>query len=370
MIVYNLIWGFTTGGGIDKCYLQYHEILSVNHNSEVYSACVNIKSLNTNLYQLTNLGIKIIEINSRSDFSWLNKIANNIREVKPDIFFTHGFNGAIMALFLRYFKGVKLPLVTTYHGLYHAPTSKKIILKPIYNSLARFVYKYISKQTICVENMSRNYLIRKGVPKNKLSTVHNGIKLLNQLPSFKREKVNQIKNELLIISVSRINKVKGLNYLLEAIAKIKNKTEILFKYIMIGDGPELDNLKSLANELGISDKVHFVGHKNNVLSFLESADIFVLPSLSECHSISLLEAMRSGKAIIATDVGGNRESIRDQKEGLLIPSKNVNALSIALLKLLEDSNLRKQYANSAKARFENNFTEQVMKRKLLKILKS
>jgi len=370
MKIYNLIWGFTTGGGIDKCFLQYHDITSVDNSSEVYSVCVNIKSLNANLDQLNNLGIKIIDINSQSDFSWLNKIADNIKEVKPDVFFTHGFNGAIMALFLRYLKGIKIPVVTTYHGLYHAPTPKKKILEPIYNGLSRFVYKYISKQTICVEHKSRNYLIVKGVPKNKLATVHNGIKSLHELPLFEIEKDIRKKNELLIISASRINKVKGLNYLLEAIAKIKSDTEILFKYVMVGDGPELDKLKLLAKELGVLDRVSFVGHQNNVISWLESADIFVLPSLSECHSIALLEAMRSGKAILATDVGGNGESVRDQKEGLLIPSKNVNELSISLLKLLEDSNVRIQYGKAAKARFENNFTEQIMKRKTLKILKS
>ena len=370
MKIYNLIWGFATGGGIDKCFLQYHDITSVDNNSEVYSVCINIKSLNADLDQLKNLGIKIIDINSQSDFSWLNKIAENIKEVKPDVFFTHGFNGDIMALLLRYFKGVKLPLVTTYHGLYHAPTPKKKILEPIYNGLSRFVYKTISKQTICVENMSRNYLLSKGVPKNKLATVHNGIKKLHELPEFEIDKGNRKKNELLILSASRINKVKGLNYLLEAIAKIKNDTNVLFRYIMVGDGPELDKLKILAKELGMLDRVSFVGHQNNVLSWLKSADIFVLPSLNECHSIALLEAMRSGKAIIATDVGGNSESIRDQKEGLLIPSENVNALSKALLKLLENPTLRIQYGKAAKVRFENNFTEQVMKRKILKILKS
>lgn len=370
MIIYNLIWGFATGAGIDKCYLQYHEITSDDNYSEVYSVCINIKSLNANLDELKNLGIKIVDINSQSDFSWLNKVADNIKEVKPDVFFTHGFNGAIIALLLRYLKGVKLPLVTTYHGLYHAPTPKKKILEPIYNYLSRLVYKYISKQTICVEHMSRHFLIEKGLPENKVVTIYNGLKPICKQQKIDLKSFNISQDNLIILTASRITEVKGLNYLLEAIALIKNKTKIFFTYVMIGDGPDITKLKQMAAELNILDFVRFVGYQNNIASWLESADIFALPSLHEYHSIGLLEAMRSGKAIVATDVGGNGESVRDQKDGLLITSKDVNALSIALLKLLEDSNLRAQFAKSAKARFENNFTEQVMKHELLKILKS
>lgn len=370
MIIYNLIWGFTTGGGIDKCYLQYHDVAKEDKSTLVYSVCINIKSINTDLTMLKEIGVKIIDINSQYDFSWLKKISDNIQEVKPDVFFVHGFNGAIIALLLKYFKGINLPLITTYHGLYHAPTSKKKILESLYNIVSRFVYKYLSSKTICVEHMSRHFLIEKGVPENKVVTIHNGLKPISRQPKIDLKNFNIKEGNLIILTASRITEVKGLNYLLEAIAIIKNKTKAIFTYVMIGDGPDFNKLKKMAAELNILDYVSFIGYQNNIASWLESADIFALPSLHEYHSIALLEAMRSGKAIVATDVGGNGESVRDQKEGLLVPCKNVDALSIALLKLLEDSDLRIQYGKSAKARFENNFTEEVMKLEILKILKS
>lgn len=370
MIIYNLIWGFNTGAGIDKCYLQYHDIADGYENIKVYSVCINVKSFNTDLELLKNLGVKIIDINSQFDFSWLKKIDDNIKEIKPTIFFTHGFNGAIIALLLRFFKGVKIPLVTTYHGLYHAQTTKKKILEPIYNGLSRYVYKKLAKQTICVEHMSRNFLIKKGVPENKVVTVHNGLKLLKKQPKINLKSFNISESNLIVLTASRITKVKGLNYLLRAIADIKGKTKVLFTYVMIGDGPDINKLKQMAAELKILDFVSFLGYQNNIDSWLKTADIFVLPSLYEYHSIALLEAMRSGVAIISTDVGGNVESVRNQKEGLVIQSKNVKELSIALIKMLENSTLRTQYGKAAKERFENNFTEQAMKSKILKILKS
>lgn len=365
-----MIWGFTTGGGIDKCYLQYCDIASEDKNIQVYSVCININNINADLKILRELGVKIIDINSQYDFSWITKIADNINKVKPDVFFTHGFNGAIMALLLRYFKGVKLPLVTTYHGLYHAPTPRKKIFEPIYNGLSRFVYRNLSKKTICVENMSRHFLLEKGVPENKVVTIHNGLETITKQQKIDLKSFNIPDENVIILTASRITEVKGLNYLLKAIADIKNKTKVLFTYVMIGDGPDITKLKHMAAELNILEFVSFIGYSDNIASWLESADIFALPSLHEYHSIALLEAMRSSKAIVATDVGGNGESIIDQKEGLLIPSKNVSALSIALLKLLEDPTLRIQYGKAAKARFEKNFTEQGMKRELLKILKS
>jgi len=369
MKIFNLIWGFSLGAGIDKCYLTYNDMSDIDSSVKIHSVCINITNLNTDLTLLRKKEVEIINIKKQLDFSWINKLQESIDNSKPDIIFTHGFNGAIMVLLLRLFKGLKIPVVTTYHGLYHAPTQRKKILEPIYNGLSRYVYKKLAKQTICVEHMSRKFLISKGVPEHKVVTVHNGLKLLKKQPKIDLKKFNISDENLIILTASRITEVKGLNYLLEAIAEIKDKTKVLFSYVMIGDGPDIGKLKQLAKELEILDFVSFIGYQNNIGSWLETADIFALPSLHEYHSIALLEAMRSGTAIVATDVGGNVESVRNQKEGLVIPSKNVKELSLALLNMLEDDALRIQYGKAAKDRFENNFTEQIMKREILKILK-
>jgi glycosyltransferase involved in cell wall biosynthesis len=370
MKVYNLIWGFSLGAGIDKCFLTYTDLSEVDNEINVHSVCVNLKNLGTDLSALHKKNVQIVNIKKQLDFSWIRKLSKSINETSPDKIFTHGFNGAIMVLLLRILKGIKVPLICTYHGLYHSPTNAKKILEPIYNGLSLFVYKFIADKVICVEKMSVKYLISKGVPKEKLVTVYNGLKPLNNIKKIDFKEFNISNEKLTIITASRISEVKGLPYLLQSIAEIKRKTKIPFQYIMLGDGPDLESLKKMAIELNIMDYVSFVGYQSNVIGWLDTADIFALPSLAEYHSIALLEAMRSGKAIVATHVGGNSESVRHKKEGLLVPSKNVAKLSESLLKLINNESMRLNYGIAAKERFHNIFSERSMKQNIVKVLKS
>ena len=370
MKIYNLIWGFSLGAGIDKCYLTYCDLSSVDNSLEIYSACINLTNLNTDFSALKEKDIEIINIKHQLDFSWINKLKISIDKSKPDILFVHGFNGAIISLLIKFLKGVNIPVVCTYHGLYHAPTISKRILEPFYNGLSRYVYKSIAKKIICVENMSRDFLIKKGVSDHKIVTVYNGLMPLKKIKKIDLKKYNISNNELIIITASRITEVKGLPYLLQAIALIKNKSKFPFKYFMIGDGPDLPMLKKMINQLNIDDCVKCIGYQPNISSWLDVADIFALPSLSEYHSIAILEAMRSGTSIVATDVGGNGESLRHMQDGILVPSKDVNKFSNALLELINNKNTRIKYGKSAKKRFEENFTENSMKLNLVKVLKS
>lgn len=370
MKVYNLLWGFALGAGIDKCFLTYCDLGKIKDDLIIHSTCINLINLNSDLSSLEEKNVEILNIKNQLDFSWMNKLKNSLNEINPDILFVHGFNGAIISLFMRLLKGVNIPVVCTYHGFYHAPTFSKKILEPIYNGLSRYVYKSLAKKTICVENMSRNFLISKGIPESKLVTVYNGLIPLQKFEKIDFKRYNIRQNEVLIITASRITEVKGLPYLLKSIASIKNKSKFPFKYFMIGDGPDLPKLKNMIKQLDIGDCVKCIGYQTNIPAWLEAADIFALPSLAEYHSIAALEAMRSGTAIVATDVGGNAESLRHRKDGILVPPKDVNKFSDALLELINNKNIRIEYGNSAKIRFDKNFTEQSMKINLVKELLS
>lgn len=369
MKVFNLIWGFTLGAGIDKCYLTYDSLSEFDASVEVYSVCINLMNIKADLSELQQRGITFIDIKGQKDFSWVGKLARLINQSNPDVIFTHGFNGAIMMLILRVFKGMKVPVICSYHGLYHAPSARKKIMEPVYNGLSRLVYKYIARKVICVENKSKEFLINHGVSERKIITVYNGI--AQDVPCGPNDlsKFEISKKSIILITVSSLFEIKGLNYLLDAIALIKGKTINPFKYYMIGEGPELEDLKIQAETLKIDDIVKFAGYQRDIYSWLNAADIYALPSLSEAHSIALLEAMRSGKAIIATHVGGNPESVRNNIEGILVPSKDSNALAIGLQTLIDDPDLRLNLGQAARKRFEEMFTEDTMKENLIKALR-
>lgn len=364
MKVLNLIWGFTLGAGIDKCFLTYARLGEVDPSVEVKNTCVNILSLNSHIEPLQKIGAEFIDIKSRKDLSWVGKLSKLIKEYKPDVVFTHGFNGAIMMLIVRLLKGVKVKCVFSYHGLYNPPTASRKLVAPIFNGLPVWIYKHIAHKTISVSKDSRQQLLDRGVPADKVVTVYNGIvdKPVTGTGSVSKDCVT-------FMSASRIDEIKGLIYLLDALAIIKKKG-IQFHYYMVGEGPELQNLKDQANRLGLNDVVTFAGYQTNVAEWLNSVDMFTIPSLQENHSIALLEAMRAGKAIIASNVGGNGESIRDGQDGLLVPSKDTQALVVAFEKMLTNPQLRESCAANARKRFEQEFTEEAMMRNLVAVLKS
>ncbi len=366
MKVINLIWGYTLGAGIDKCYMTYATLSALDDSLEMKNVCINVLSRNSHIEPLKELNVTFIDIKSPADFSWIGKLKKCIEEYNTDILFTHGFNGAIMALIEKCLKGVSVDVVLTYHGAYHAPTKKKKLIEPFYNGLTHFIYKHISKITICVAEYSRQYLLSKGVPENKVVTVHNGITDITSVIPFVVRMDSEVVN---IITASRIDKVKGLSYMLDAVALLKQR-KLKFHYYMIGEGPELNDMKRICKEKELDDVVSFEGFQSNIPEWLACADIFALPSLYEYHSIAILEAMRAGKAIVATNIGGNGESINDMEQGLLVPSYDAVALADGLERVISDKSLRDTLASSARKRFEIDFTEDAMKRNLIKVLKS
>ena len=364
MKVFNLIWGFTLGAGIDKCYLTYAKLGEMDSSIEMKNVCINLQNIDSHNEPLREIGVEFIDIKSQFDISWVKKVKDCIEREQPDVLFTHGFNGAIIMLVERLFKGVKLKTILTYHGAYHAPTLTKKLIEPIYNSVTVWTYKYIADRTICVAQASNDYLKRTGVPADKLITVHNGI------VDIKRPEPLNLEGEgVKILTASRIDEVKGLTFLLDALAILKEKG-MKFTYYMVGNGPLLEMLKLKAKNLNLTENIRFMGFQSNVPQWLESVDIFALPSIYEYHSIAVLEAMRAGKAIVATNVGGNCESVTDEKEALIVPPADPHALAIALERLLNNSDLRKELANNARSRFEAEFTEEVMMKNLINVLKS
>lgn len=364
MKVLNLIWGFTLGAGIDKCYLTYAHLGDVDKDIEMLNVCINLKNLNSHIEPLREIGVKFIDINGKLDFSWINKLKKLIDEEKPNILFTHGFNGAIISFIETKLKGAKLKTVLTYHGAYHAPTKLKKLIEPFYNGMSEFIYRHFAYKTICVAQSSTDYLTSRHVPKDRLVTVHNGIK------DLKPEGNLQLEGDgMKILTASRVDVVKGLPYMLDALAILKKKG-VPFTYYMVGEGPLLNELKQKTIELGLENNIVFAGYQSNVIEWLNATDIFALPSLFEYHSIAVLEAMRAGKAIVATNVGGNCESVRDMEEGIVVPPEDSVAFAAALEKMILDKQLRNRLSANARKRFEQEFTEEAMMRNLVAVLKS
>ena len=116
-------------------------------------------------------------------------------------------------------------------------------------------------------------------------------------------------------TTTRLHPQKGLQFLIKAIPSVLAKCPKAH-LVIFGTGPLKTQLVNLSSSLGISNHVHFLGFRENIYEWITGLDIFVLPSLAEGHSISLLEAMRAGLPIICTPVGDNLETIRPDRDGI------------------------------------------------------
>jgi len=131
-------------------------------------------------------------------------------------------------------------------------------------------------------------------------------------------------------------------------------------FVLAGEGPERAGLEALATELGIAERVHFLGYRDDIPQLLAACDVFALPSLYEGSSLAVLEAMAAGRPVVSSAIGGTDELIDDGVDGLLVAPGDTAGLAGALRRLLDDAELRKSFAERARRRVERDFTPTAM----------
>ena len=178
-------------------------------------------------------------------------------------------------------------------------------------------------------------------PRARLLAVPNGIRV-ETFAAANAERRAALRNVLglapgtrIVGTVGRLNPVKDQAMLLRAFARVHAEAADT-ALLLVGDGALRMELEAQAMAGGAGDAVHFLGDRGDVRQLLQGFDVFALSSRSEGYSMALLEACASGLPIVATDVGGNREIVVDDRNGLIVPAADATALATALLGLLRD----------------------------------
>lgn len=361
MKVLNILWKFGAGG-IAHCFLRYASLADADDSVEVVSVCMNPRGYVYDKGLLDAAKVVDMEVAGNTDFSWMKCVNEIVRRTTPDVIFCHGFNGPVVVAALKLRFLLKTPVVCSYHGEYYAPSASKKWRAPLFNGLMHLLYRVMARKVVVVSEYSKRQLLRTGVPEEKLVVVHNGIPAVASVCEPKDSEAVRIG------VVARLDPFKGIGDLIEALVLLRERTTIPFHLDVVGDGPMGDVLKSCVADRGLTDIVTFCGYQSNISEWMSMWDIFCLPSYFENHSISILEAMRGGSAIVATGVGGNEESVSDGVEALIVQPKDVGALASALLRLINDKELRVRLGLNAQARFHREFTEEIMKRNLIAAL--
>jgi len=188
--------------------------------------------------------------------------------------------------------------------------------------------------------------------------VHNGISLAPFERGARgrlREGLAQGSDRPIVLTLARLAPQKGVEYLVEAAARVP---DVLF--VVAGDGPDREALERKAESCGVKERVLFLGHRQDVPELLESCDLFVLPSLYEGLPVSVLEAMASGRPVIATRIGGTDEAVEDDVNGLLVPPADPIALASAIRRLLADRSLAQRLSARARDRVRREFSSETV----------
>jgi glycosyltransferase involved in cell wall biosynthesis len=158
-----------------------------------------------------------------------------------------------------------------------------------------------------------------------------------------------------LLSVGRVVHQKGLDLAMRALGGLKESS---WEWRIAGDGPQMHGLQSLAKELGIDDRVHFLGwqSRGQLIESYKQANVFVFPSRHEGMPNAMLEAMASGLPVIASCIAGSEELVLDGNTGYLFPSEDIESLQAALKKILNDAALREQMGSASRLHAEANYS--------------
>ncbi len=358
--VLSIHWGFSLGG-VAK-YAATLERVRDHVPVQLRSLCLLAEGRVVDRDALAVLDTVVIPVRSVADPRWISRVRRIIADEAPDCVMSHGFNGHLVSLLGCAAQGHQIKRLASYHGSYHATTRTRKLVEPIYNGFTHWYLRNRATGILNVAQYCADFLTAHGVPADKLTVVHNGIPDFQVEPGA-RERIRAEwgfgPEHVLIGVASRLDPVKGLEYLLQAFAGIAREQPAV-RLILMGDGAVRAALEAQASALGVHDRVMFTGMRADVPNCLAALDIFALPSLAEYHSIGLLEAMRTGLPIVATDVGGNTESVRNGQEGLIVRPADAAGLAAALGRMLTELPLRERLGAAARQRFVTEFTEDAM----------
>lgn len=297
-----------------------------------------VKIFRTSLFNLADLSYSSpIFIFGAMPFIFLKSLFL-VRTHKVDLLHCQGFLSACMGYCISKITGISY--IVTVQRMESSNFAKKIAYK---------------NAAVCIAVSSAVKKYFEGIRCKNIEVIPNGVDL-KRFENLKR----QSHEGFFVMTVARLEKVKGVEYLIRAFARPGLLGRSGLKLLVIGDGSERKNLENLTEELDLEEKVKFLGQipPEGIPEYLTMADCFVLPSLKEGFGIAVLEAMAAGVPVVASRVGGILDIIEDGKTGLLVEPGNPEAMTRAISEIYSG---RKFYKIDFKKYDWQNIAERVFK---------
>jgi glycosyltransferase involved in cell wall biosynthesis len=351
---------------------HYKVILIKGSTSESAMTSAELQSVNQQLAAACDRGVEIINfpslvrrISPWNDLKTFVLLWRLIRRHKPHIVHTHTSKAGVLGRLAAWLARVPIIIHKPHGHVFYGHFGPR--LSRLFLFIERLLGGITDHLVALTPIEARDYLTLKVVKADKISIIHSGVELNRYHITAKRRQ--QKKKELgvpadsLVVGyVGWLTLIKGGTYLVSAMARVAKKYPKSL-LVLVGKGDDLDDeemrLKEQVKNLGIGDKVRFLGWRSDVEEIMGCFDVFVLPSLNEGMGRVLVEAMAAGLPIVASRVGGIPDLIKDGENGLLISAANAPALAQAIADLLADKKKRKRMGEAGKKRCRQ-FSSEVM----------
>jgi glycosyltransferase involved in cell wall biosynthesis len=284
------------------------------------------------------------------------RLSRRLRRERPAIFHAHLSWPLAAKWALAAAVAARVPTVATVHLIPDFELDRSSYWQ--LRALSHAVGRYIAVSRALGDELVERF----DWPAGKVKVVYNAVRIERfggDPPPGLRGEIAADPERPLVLTCARLDEQKGLDVLLRAAAEV---TEASFA--IAGTGPLGPSLEGLAKELGLGERVRFLGYRSDVADLLGCADVFALPSLYEGSPLAVLEAMAARRALVSSAIGGTSEVVVDGESGLLVPPSDAPALAAALRRLLGDPGLRERLGAAARERVERSFTPQVARQQV------
>ena len=277
-------------------------------------------------------------------------IARIASKYSANVMHCHHYSPFVYGCLARLWKP-SVRVVFTEHGrLSDAKPSRR-------RAVANQFFSRIPAASFAVSRDLRDHLIEEGFPARSIDVIYNGIALGSIPSTLERQNMRSqlgVGDETFVVgTVARLDPVKDLGTLIRAFSSVRNVPDAVL--LIVGDGSERMALESLAASLGVGERTRFLGQRNDARTWLAACDAYVNSSISEGVSLTILEAMAAGLAVVATRVGGTPEVVTEEC-ARLVPARDPQQLADALQALASDAEGRARLGIAGRRRAEERFS--------------
>ncbi|MBM4340836.1 MAG: glycosyltransferase [Deltaproteobacteria bacterium] len=296
------------------------------------------------------------------DFRTVSQILEIMEKEEIDILHTHEVRSDILGLICAKIK--RIPVVTTLHGWIKNSMKDSFLVFCDKNILRFFDH------VIAVSTMIKTDVLKHGVSTKNITVLYNSLIIDRYKPNINdnsfREELGIGKETLLVGNIGRLSPEKGqYDFIMAAEQVLKRYDNI--KFLIIGSGPERDSLERLVCSKGMHDWIIFTGYRNDMLRIYNSLDLVVQSSHTEGMPNVILEAMLMEVPVIATNVGGTSEAVKDDITGVLVEPHNPEVLGEQIIKFITEQERFKDYSKRGRKTIMENFDFCVRTKKLERV---